>query len=193
MPYHIVVARLTSYGMCHWSTRVRRASRLNTVPRELRATGRHVVRDLGLGGAHAGSFPGMFACTGKTRNARTRSAIHRRTRRKRESALSSTRSVRVSRDARNLHANVLKSPLACLKASAKQCRYVSTPPHRHAWDQRRSARVAARPTYVHSGNPTISRRSSSQSFMRAHSRLVRSVRLGAYRSRGLDSNAARKR
>jgi len=34
------------------------------VPRELRATGRHVVRDLGLGGAHAGSFPGMFACTG---------------------------------------------------------------------------------------------------------------------------------
>jgi len=30
----------------------------------LRATGRHVVRDLGLGGAHAGSFPGVFACTG---------------------------------------------------------------------------------------------------------------------------------
>ena len=28
VPYHIVVARLTSYGMCHWSTRVRRASHL---------------------------------------------------------------------------------------------------------------------------------------------------------------------
>ena len=36
----------------------------NALRRELRATGRHVVRDLGLGGAHAGSFPGMFACTG---------------------------------------------------------------------------------------------------------------------------------
>ena len=28
VPYHIVVARLTSYGMCHWSTRVRRASHM---------------------------------------------------------------------------------------------------------------------------------------------------------------------
>ena len=36
----------------------------NALRRELRATGRHVVRDLGLGGAHAGSFPGVFACTG---------------------------------------------------------------------------------------------------------------------------------
>ena len=65
VPYHIVVARLTSYGMCHWATRVRRTKSFgNAVPRELRATGRHVVRDLGLGGAHAGSFPGVFACTG---------------------------------------------------------------------------------------------------------------------------------
>jgi len=86
-----------------------------------------------------------------------------------------------------------QSPSACLKASAKQCWYVCTPAHRHPGDGRRGATVAARPTHVHSGNPTISRRSSSQSFMRAHSRLVRSVRLGACPSKGLDSNAARKR
>ena len=73
----------------------------NAVSRELRATGRHVVRDLGLGGAHAGSFPGSVRMHWRKRNPRTRSAIHCRIRRKRESALSSTRSVRVSRDARD--------------------------------------------------------------------------------------------
>lgn len=47
--------------------------------------------------------------------------------------------------------------------------------------------------YFSTANPTMHPRSSSQSFKRAHRKLVLSVRRGARCSSGLDSNAARSR
>jgi hypothetical protein len=49
------------------------------------------------------------------------------------------------------------------------------------------------PAYFAAANPTMHPRSSSQSFKRAHRKLVLSVRRGARCSSGLDSNAARSR
>ena len=193
VPYHIVVARLTSYGMCHWSTRVRRASHLEM---RFRASCERPVATWSVISAWAARMPAASReCSHALEEAKSaHTQCHPPPDSKKTRKRSIKYSLRTSEPRRPGFSTPMssKSPSAYLKASAKQCWYVCTPPHRHA-GMDAEAQVAARPTYVHSGNPTISRRSSSQSFMRAHSRLVRSVRLGACRSKGLDSNAARKR
>lgn len=192
MPNHIVIAILTSYG--HSLNSRQDVTRL---PQRFRASCERPVATWSVISAWAARMPAASReCSHALEEAKSaHPQCHPPPDSKKTRKRSIKYSLRTSEPRRPGFSTPMssQSPSACLKASAKQCWYVCTPAHRHPGDGRRGTTVVARPKYVHSGNPTISRRSSSQSFMRAHSRLVRSVRLGACPSKGLDSNAARKR
>lgn len=140
VPYHIVVARLTSYGMCHWSTRVRRASHLEM---RFRASCERPVATWSVISAWAARMPAASReCSHALEEAKSaHTQCHPPPDSKKTRKRSIKYSLRTSEPRRPGFSTPMssKSPSAYLKASAKQCWYVCTPPHRHAWDGRRGA------------------------------------------------------